>query len=327
MANQTLRDLVVAMSGMSADVETVMSHLTKKSGILKTALVKPASHNIYHSYKKIAALPSFTVGGITQDLTDETVSKDEQMVHLTSIDAIQTEYKKYCDNYPGGARAFFNDQYLPFIEAWGQAASKQIVYGTDSTFGNVRGFLGFHQYAKAYGNRSQRGGTSGSTTSIFAVKWDSNSCALLYDKALLQATAAFLKVSAINGGEFYTEVINDGGSDQAKKIVYGTLYESTLGLFSASEFDIAAMTQIQDDTGDKPTAATMSTILDYVKSFSGGTFLYGNLLGARLLSELKDSKFEMGVVDKNYDIRVDYYNSVPFIIDENISSVETDVLD
>jgi hypothetical protein len=43
----------------------------------------------------------------------------------------------------------------------------------------------------------------------------------------------------------------------------------------------------------------------------------------RLVRELKDSKFEMGALDKNYDIRVDYWNGVPIIIDENIVNTES----
>lgn len=326
MANQTLRDLVVALAGKQADIATVMSHLTKRSGILKTALAIPANYNIYHKYKKVAALPTFTVGGINQDLTDVTVNKDLFQQELCSVDAIQTEYKKELDNYPGGARKFFSDQFLAFIEGWGQAASKQTIYGTDSTFGSVEGTIGFHQIAKANSNVVQRGGTTGSCTSIFAVKWNPQSCGLLFNPASA-AAGKFLEITPQHQGRAYSEIINDGGSDQSKKMVYGVSYESYLGLLSASKYDIAAMTQIQDDTGDKPTAATMDELLDKVRADEGNSFLYMNRLGKRLLLELKDSKFQMGAVDKNYDIRIDYWNGIPIILDENISSVETNVLD
>ena len=326
MANQTLRDLIVGMEGMPADIGIVMSHLVKKSGILKTALVIPANYNLFHRYKKVAALPTFTVGGVVQDLTDTTVSKDIFSVQLASIDAMQTEYKKLCDNYPGGAQALFADQFLPFIEAWGQAASKQIIYGTNSTFGDTAGFAGLHEYAADYGNVQVETGTSGSTTSIFAVKWDANSCALLYDAALAAATNDFLKVTQQHGGISYPEVINDGGSDQSKKQVYGVLYESTIGLFSASKYDIAAYTRIQDDTGDKPTAAYIDKVVDMVQGDEGNTFLYMNRTAKRLCRELKDSKLQLGAFDKNYDVRIDYWNGIPIVIDENILNTETTAL-
>jgi hypothetical protein len=318
MANQTLRDLIVAYAGKSANVEAVMSHLVKKSGILKTALAIPANFNIYHKYKKVAALPTFTVGGMNQNLTDVTVNKDLFQQELCSVDAIQTEYKKELDNYPGGANKFFADQFLSFIEGWGQAASKQIVYGT-SGLGSADGTIGLHQIATAYGNVVACGGTSGSTSSIFAVKYDPKSCGVLFNPV----AGKFLNVTKLHGGNAYPEIINDGGSDQSKKLVYGCSYESSLSFLSASSYDVAVMTQIEDASGDKPTASRMDQILDMVQGDEGNTFLYMNRTQKRLVRELKDSKFEMGALDKNYDIRVDYWNGVPIIIDENIVNTES----
>jgi len=318
MANQTLRDLIVAFAGKSANVEAVMSHLVKKSGILKTALAIPANYNIYHKYKKVAALPSFTVGGMNQDLTDVTVNKDLFQAELCSIDAIQTEYKKELVNYPGGASKFFADQFLSFIEGWGQAAAKQIIYGT-SGLGDSAGTIGLHQIAAAYGNVLVESGASGSTTSIFAVKYDPKSCGILYNPT----GGKFLNVTKLHGGAAYPEVINDGGSDQSKKLVYGTSYESSLGLLSASKYDVAAYTRIQDDTNDKPIASNMDQLIDLVKGDEGSTFLYCNRTAKRLLRELKDSKLSMGTFDKDYDIRVDYWNGIPIIVDENIVDTES----
>jgi len=326
MANQTLRDLVVSYAGKGASIDLVMSHLTKKSGILKTAQAIPANYNIYHKYKKVSALPTFTVGGVVQDLTDVTVSNDVYQQELCSIDAIQTEYKKLCDNYPGGARAFFRDQYLAFIEGWGQAASTQLIYGTDATFGNEAGTIGFHQIAKANSKVVTCGGTTGSRSTIFAVKWDSQTCGVLFNP-VAASSGNFLKVTALHGGNPYPEVINDGGSDQSKKLVYGTSYESYLGLLSASAYDIATLTQIQDDTGDLPTAARIDQIIDYVHGDEGSTFLYMNRDVRRMCRTLKDSKLEMGAFDKNYDMRIDYWNGIPIVTDENILSTETTVLD
>jgi hypothetical protein len=318
MANQTLRDLIVAYAGKSATVAEVMDHLVKKSGILKTALAIPANYNIYHKYKKVAALPTFTVGGMNQDLTDVTVNKDLFQQELASIDAIQTEYKKELDNYPGGSTKFFADQFLAFIEGWGQAAAKQVIYGT-SGLGDASGTIGLHQIAAAYGNVIVETGTSGSTTSIFAVKYDPKSCGILYNPS----AGKFLNVTKLHGGSAYPEVINDGGSDGSKKLVYGTSYESSLGFLSASKHDVATYTRIQDDTGDKPTSSNMDKLIDMVHGDEGSTFLYCNRTAKRLLRELKDSKLSMGVFDKNYDVRIDYWNGIPIIVDENIVDTES----
>lgn len=318
MANQTLRDLIVAYAGKSAMVDMVMSHLVKRSGILKTALAIPANYNIYHKYRKMAALPSFTVGGMNQNLTDVTVNKDLFQSELASIDAIQTEYKKELDNYPGGPTKFFTDQFLGFIESWGQSASNNIIYGT-SSLGNSAGIIGLHQIAAAYGNVITETGTSGSTTTIFAVKYDPKSCGVLYNPA----AGKFLNVTKINEGKPYSEVINDGGDDQSKKMVYGTSYESSIGFLSASKYDVAAYTQIQDASGDVPIADNMDELIDMVKGDEGSTFLYCNRTALRLLRRLKESKLEMGTVDKNYDVRVDFWNGIPIVIDENILDTES----
>lgn len=321
MANQTLRDLVVSYAGKSATVETVLSHLLKKSGILKTAQAIPANYNIYHKYAKVDALPSFSVGGLNQDLTSETAHSNLLTQQLASVDAIQTQYKKQLDNYPGGPRKFFEDQYLPFIAAWGQAASKSIVYGT-SGLGNVGGTIGLHQIAAAYGNVIVETGTSGSTTSIFAVKYDPQTCGILFNPQTA-ASGNLLSVKPILGGQPYSEVINDGGSDQSQKMVYGVSYESSIGFLSASKYDVAAYTRIQDDTGDVPVADNVDELIDMVHGDEGSTFLYCNRTARRLLRRLKDSKLELGVMDKNYDVRIDYWNGIPLVTDDNILNTES----
>ncbi len=325
MANQTLRDLVVAYAGKGAVIETIMSHLTKKSGILKTGLAVPANYNIYHKYRQISALPSFTVGGLNQNLTDTTVSKDLFTEHLCSIDAIQTEYKKQLDNYPGGPKQFFTDQYLAYLEGWGQAASKQLIYGDNSTFGNTAGTLGLHQIAAANGNLIQETGTSGSTTTIFAVKWDPRSCGILFDP-VIASSGNFIKITPLHGGNAYPEVINDGGSDQSKKLVYGTSYESSLGLFSASVYDIAAYTRIQNDINDVPTVEYMDQLIDMVHGDEGSTFLYMNRSAKRMIGTLKSTKLTLGAFDKDYSTRIDYWDGIPIVVDENILSTETEAL-
>ena len=183
----------------------------------------------------------------------------------------------------------------------------------------MSGTTGLHQKAAAYGNVIEESGTTGSTTSIFAVKYDPKSCGILYNPA----AGKFLNVTKLHGGAAYPEVINDGGSDQSRKLVYGTSYESSLGFLSASSYDVAAYTQLQDDTNDVPLANDMDELIDMVKGEEGSTFLYCNRLSLRLLRRLKDSKLEMGTFDKNYDVRINYWNGIPIVLDENILNTES----
>lgn len=326
MANNTLRDVVVNLAGQGANISNVMSHLTKKSGILKTALAIPANYGIYHKYRKYNALPSFSVGGVTSNISDTTVNKKLETQELAKIHAIQTEYADVCENHPGGVQGFFDDMFLAYIEAWGQEASKNLIYGTDGTFGNEEGTFGFHQIAKHNSKVIQKGGTTGSRSSIFAVKYDPMTCGVLFNPKMA-AAGNFLQVDLLHDGKPYPEVINDGGADQNKKIVYGAYYKAWIAFLSASAYDVAAITQIQDDTGDKPLASDMDKVIDYVHGDEGSTFLYMNRATRRLVRELKNSKFELGAMDKNYDVRIDYWNGVPIVTDENISSSETTVLD
>ena len=320
MAN-TLRDLIVKYQGID---EETMSHLTKKSGILQTALARPASHNVYHKYKKVVALPSFSIREVSGSMTAVTVNREVYDSYLKEISALQREDIAICRNWPGGPEAFFEDQRLPFLESWGQKASNAIVYGTNSTFGDVQSFPGMWQITNATARVLHETGTSGLTTSIFAAKWDSSSCAIIFNKE--QASAGnFLKSEVLNQGEPTMSTTSTTGP--AEQPVYEVLWTSNLGMFSASLYDMARYDRIQDDTGDQPTAANMDKLLDYVKADPTNTFLYMNRTSRRLLKEVKDSKLELGAFDNDYGIYLDRWNGIRMVIDDNILDTETTALD
>jgi hypothetical protein len=46
-----------------------------------------------------------------------------------------------------------------------------------------------------------------------------------------------------------------------------------------------------------------------------------------MLNKLKDGKLEMIPAGNNYDRRVEAWNGIPIVLDENILSTETSVLD
>jgi len=320
MAANTIRDLAVNYEGIDAEI---MSHLTKESGILQTALAMPASHNIFHKYKKVTGLPSWSVREIGGSLTGVKVEREIYQSDLKMIAARQEPDKALCDNWEGGPAGYFNDQTLPFIEGWGQQAANIIVYGTNSTFGNVQGFPGFWQITNASEKITHETGTSGSTTSIFAVKWNANSCSLLFNKKLASA-GNFIKSDRLNGGKPYMSTTSVTGP--AAQPVYGVLWESYLGMFSGSEYDMARYDRIQDAENDKPTVANVDKMLDSIKADSN-TILYMNRTSRRLLKELKDSKLELGAFDNDYGMFLERWNGVRIVIDDNILDTETTALD
>ena len=327
MANATLRRVVTEIASQD---EAIMKSLEKKSGILRSALADEASHGHFHKYKVVDALPSFSWYSAGGSLTDSTVNDNVLQLDLKNVGALQSEPKEVAETYPGGVGPFFAKQAPAFLESFGQAASDGLIYGFDATFGNVSGIKGMHQYVNdavrtdglnSNVNYINETGTSGSTTSIFAVSWDSASCKVVFDGQATRNQGRFLEVLQMNDGQPLAEVTST--TTGAKKMIYQVLYTARLGLQSASFYDIAAYRRIQDASSDKPTAANMDLLLDLVHADPMSTVLYMNRTSKRLLAELKDSKLSTYVIDKDYSTAVDLWNGIPIMIDDNILDTET----
>ena len=331
MANATLRRVVTEIA---TDQEAIMKSLEKKSGILMSALADESSHGHFHKYKMVDALPSFAWYSAGGSLTDQTVNDVVKQLDLKNVGAIQSEPKEVAETFPGGVIPFFEKQFPAFIEAFGQEASKGIIYGYNSAFGKVNGIKGFHQIVNdairtdsmnSNVNYINETGASGSTTSIFAVTWSDSSCKLLFDGQATRTEGQFLEVLPLGDGKPIAEVTNTGTG--AKKITYQVLYTARLALLSASYLDIAAYRRIQDSSGHVPIAKNMDLLLDLVHADSTSTVLYMNRTSKRLLGELKDSKLSTFVVDRNYDTVVELWNGIKIIIDDNIVDNEDTTLE
>lgn len=321
MANATLRTLV---TGFAAQDPAVMDSLVNASGILQTALAQPASHNAWHVGKKVSALPSGTFINPGGSVTDQTVEDTIVQTDLKLMRAMVTEPIEIVDSYPGGKEAYFRNQSPAFMEGLGQTIAKQIIYGTDATFGAAAGFRGFHQIAKDNSKVIQAGGTTGSRTSIFAVRWKEGVCSILVNGQHM-SMGQFINFMYLNNAQPIAEVTNT--TTGAKKIVYQGIYDAYMALLALDSKNIAAYTQIQDDTGDRPTSANLDLLLDYVNADPTNTFLYANRTARRMLWMLKDTKMQTVAGDNSYRTAFEMWNGIPVILDENISSVETTVLD
>ena len=323
MAVATLRALA-AEWGVSGAAS--MNHLTKEAGILRVAQAIPASHGMTHKYKRVDALPSFTVTNPGGSVGDTTVDSNIFSTDLKIIKANQSEPADIVDDWPSGKAAYFNSQRPTYLEAFGQQLAKICYYGTDSTFGNVTGFSGAHQLAKDYGNVIQAGGDTGLRSTIFAVKFrsGSNGCGILYDPAITSSGEMMRSKLMLNGMASF-EVTNTSGS--LKKTVYGVEHLGKAALLSTSKYDIAAYTQIEDATDDRPTATNIDKLLDMVRFSGEGTFLFMNRATRRLVQILNDSKLQTTPGTTDYYSWLETWAGVPIIIDENILSTETTVLD
>ena len=321
MANATLRKLVTEYGGPG--LVPIMEHLENSSGFLRTAQAIAANGNWYHKYKKVSALPSFSFVNIGGSQTDTTVDDELVQVDLKTLGTIQSEPKGVCENWPTGVRGYFQEHRPVYAEAFGQKVSASVFYGTNSTFGDVSGFFGLHEMAKAYGNLIQKGGTSGSRVSIIAVKFNPVSCGLLFNPKTVSA-GAFLKVEVLNDGKPIAEVTNT--TTGAKKLVYQAAYQGDLAFLSSSNYDVAAITQI--DASNLPTAPNMDQLIDMVRGEADGrTILFCNRVARRYIRTLKTTALEMGPMDKDYDIQVDRWNGVPIVLDDNLSTAETTAID
>jgi len=322
MSQATLRDVVV---GYASDAAPLMDDLEKESGIIRTATAVPASNNLWHKYKKLKALPTVSVIALDGTTTPQSLDFTIAQTDLSLFVAHQAEPARVAENYPGGVRAYFENERPGFSEAFAQKISTQAIYGNNATFGDASAFLGFHQIARNSGNIVARmAGATGSRTSIFAVKWKPTAMALLVNP-LMAANGKFMKVRVLNGGQPVLMTTNT--TTHAEQLVYQVVYELMLGMFSGTDLSVSAITQIQDDTSDKPTASNMDKLVDKIKGNSSNTVIYCNRTSKRLLGELKDSKLKTIVTDTVYSTTVDFWNGIPLIVDESILDTETTALD
>jgi len=318
MANQTVRDIIQAKN---AKDELIMSHLKKTSGILATAQARLANDGIKHIYQKLASLPSLSSTLLDGSVAPTTTQKDNYSVNLSLLQSFMSE-ANVLENYPGGPRAFFIEQMAIYNESFFQDGANSIIYGNDSTFGDTTYSSGFHQYAKAYGNVIQAGGDTGSRTSIFAVNW-SRHCTTLYNPNDINE-GRVLNFDTFDGKPVMDKKNTTTGASRKD---YQMQAQGYLGFVSATKYDVAAYTQIQDAADDRPTATNLDQLLDYVKADPTTTFLYMSRTGKRLVEMLADGKYQRGSMDNNYNTRLDYWNGIPIAIDDNISDAETTVLD
>lgn len=323
MATATLRALA-AEWGKPGAYE--MDSLTKSSGFLRVAEAIPASHGATHKYKKLDALPTFSIVDPGGSSGDTTLNSNVFSTDLKIARANQSEPSDIVDDWPSGKAGYFNGQRPAYLEAYGQKLSSVIYYGDNSTHGDVSFGPGLHQLAKAYGNEIDAGGDSGATTTIFAVKFrpGSNGCGLLYDSNITGA-GQIMKSDVLNGGQKVLETTNTTGN--LKKLVYQVSHYGKAAFLSTSSYDVARLHSISYTADDTPTADEMQQLIDMVRGEAGNTFLFMNRLGRRSINKLKLDDLFTRVQDTEYNTIIETFAGIPIVLDENIISTETDALD
>ena len=157
------------------------------------------------------------------------------------------------------------------VQGFGQTIAKQLIYGTDPTFGSTNGFLGLHQYAKANSNVVHKlDGANASRSTLFAVRWD-------------EFDGASIRIGTNDSGQLIgvrdlTLLIRLlpllTPPPERESIDYKWLIEAFLALIIPSKTSVAAITQIDDS--HLPTVLQVNNLIDAVDTGSGRIVLYGN---------------------------------------------------
>ena len=325
MAQMTLRALSVEQGW--AGVPSIES-LTKKSGLLMAGGAIPASHLIKHKHKRLDVLPTFSwrdAGG-SQSLV--TTNSNLHETNLKIIGTLESEPADFLVDWPGGPEAYFTQEKPAYEEAFGQAASVGLFYGTDSTHGNAKAPVGIHQYGVAAGKTIQnaQAGDTGSTSSIFAIKFrpGNNGCGILFDPNVT-AAGNLMSSEVLNGGLKRTITVSTTGP--TSQVVYQVEHTGKLAFLTTATKDIGIYNRIQDATSERPTSAKMDELIDSVEfDTDGSTILFMNAATRRMLNVLSDSKLSTDTITTDFHKFQSSWNGVPIMIDNNLLSTEANTL-
>ena len=311
MADATLRKLVTEKAVKDAPI---IDDLLKSSGILQTALIIPSSHGKFHKYKKVSALPTAAYRSIGGTYTDQTVDNEIHQLDLKMVGIVQSEDSAICNEI--GVAKYFKDNRPAIMEAIGQKMATGIIYGTNSSYGDVSGILGWHEMADAAGSVYYTdGGGSTNSTSIFVVKYKPGVNGLVYNSKTVAGAQSLIKTTVISG--LVLEYIGSG----TKKPVYQVLYETDLAFLNASIHCVHAIVGV--DASNCPTDPEMKAAIDSVKGTAGDTYIYTSRLGKRCIETLKTGELQMFPEHKDYSTLVSTYAGIPIVVDENILETES----
>jgi hypothetical protein len=316
---KTLRDWAVdyADKGM----QTVIEDFVKASGFLATAPFRPATHNSYHRYKVADNLLFGGFRALNGSLIPNNPTKSIQQEDLHELSQLETMDPTYVKDLGVSVQEAFNMDAPQTIEGMSQTLAKQFFYGTTGA-GSADGFIGLRQLAIENGLNQSMGGDEAKSSTIFVVRWQPGVMEGLFNPQFL-STGQLITSELMHGGDTYT--VTTDTSTGAQKPVVGALYQSYLGMLKAGAFNVAVITNVEDATGDKVTAAAIDKAIEQVKGYSnaGNTFIYMNSRCYRLTNELKVSKLQTLPESTSFSNRMATWDGmIPIVIDDNISITE-----
>ena len=323
---QTLRDILV---NKSIDGVPIMDQIEKKSGIAMTMGIIPANMELYHKWKMSGDLVTPTVRAVGGSVTPTSINNTLQRTDLHEFTIFEQEDWSTIEEIGKGddvaaAMRYFATTFPGQLESMLQKIAKQMIYGTNPTFGDTSGlgFKGFHEIAKANGAVTGLSGSTGSRTSIFVVRWNPKFCSAVFNPAVISGLAEIMSSTVPAFNPNTTSVTTN-----AKIPSWESWHTTDLGLMIASNVSVWAITQV--DSSHIPTSAQLMTALRGVHSDRdlANTKIYCNERGRDYIYGLNDANLISTAMDTVYNNRITTFNGVEIVTDENISDVETTALD
>lgn len=310
---------LAAAWGVGTEYLPIIVDLMKRSSLLQTATAARSTHGIKHKYRYFNTLPTAAFREIGDGIVPQKID-----MNTASIDLKELVFDLYDDyqailQYPGGKDAWVRDNTPAAMAGLANALATAVFYGNNSTFGYAGAFKGFHQYAKDLSQVvAQKSGTTGSRTSIFAVRWDE------FDGASLRFNnTALMNVLDMTPTQPIPIVTNT--TTNAQLDIFKWKFSSYFSLIVPSAKSVAAITQV--DASHAPTVDNMNALVDAVEASTGNTVIYTSKLGRRMIATLKDAKMNTFSDGGDYNSYLPSWRGVPIIVDENILATETTVLD
>lgn len=315
----TLRDWVVGETGIS---DPIYDSLAKANGVLNTAAFEPSNADILHQLKIANALTSGTVRHMNGALTGSNVEYRIENISLKEISTLQTDDPQACGSSRDSVMDYLESKSMEQVMGLGQTVNSEMVYGSIPTFGITDAWRGLHQVAQANGKSIDGAGTSGTCTTIFAVRWLPGTTSVVFNQRLANGGGDMVKITPLNSFNG-NEIVPYIDSSNIPRI--GTWYKMFVAL-AAGGVDTVAKYYCVDDTA-VPTVANMNALVDLVKAGSpGDTFIYVNRWGRRLLSALPSYVSNNVTTPEGYTTTLTSWQGIPIILDESIRSDETDAV-
>ena len=319
--SNTLRDWAVQYATKESGGQVIIEDLIKASGLLATMPFRPATHNSYHRYTLANNLPTGGFRALNGSLVPNNPTQKIQQEDLFELAQLETKDPTYIKDLGISVEEAFAMDTPQTIEGMSQTLAKQFFYGTTGA-GSSEGFIGLRELAVSNGNVQSMGGAEGSSSTMFIVRWQPNVMEGLFNPEFLN-TGQLITSELLHGGETYA--VTSDTATGAQKMVKGALYQSYLGLLKAGAYNVAVITNIEDSTGHKPTAAAIDKAIEQVNGYShsGNTFIYCNSRVYRLTGELKNSKLQSLPESTEFSRRLDTWDGlIPIVIDDNITNTE-----